>query len=239
MGEQKSSQTQKLIINTSFDLFYKNGYAITTIPDIMKVTCLSKGAFYHHFKNKQDIGERVISNIIKKRIYDGMISPLKDYKQQKTTALLTDIFTSRLIEFSEIKKRIYDGMISPLKDYKQQKTTALLTDIFTSRLIEFSEIEKQLGCPANNLINEVGQTEKGYRILLREIINLWKDSIIEVLNYGKSTNQIKEDTNAEAVATFLIVSFEGVRGIRKVYDTNEILEAYTSAIQTYISNLKK
>ena len=199
--EQKSSQTQKLIINTSFDLFYKNGYAITTIPDIMKVTCLSKGAFYHHFKNKQDIGERVISNII--------------------------------------KKRIYDGMISPLKDYKQQKTTALLTDIFTSRLIEFSEIEKQLGCPANNLINEVGQTEKGYRILLREIINLWKDSIIEVLNYGKSTNQIKEDTNAEAVATFLIVSFEGVRGIRKVYDTNEILEAYTSAIQTYISNLKK
>lgn len=199
--EQKSSQTQKLIINTSFDLFYKNGYAITTIPDIMKVTCLSKGAFYHHFKNKQDIGERVISNII--------------------------------------KKRIYDGMISPLKDYKQQKTTVLLTDIFTSRLIEFSEIEKQLGCPANNLINEVGQTEKGYRILLREIINLWKDSIIEVLNYGKSTNQIKEDTNAEAVATFLIVSFEGVRGIRKVYDTNEILEAYTSAIQTYISNLKK
>ena len=199
--EQKSSQTQKLIINTSFDLFYKNGYAITTIPDIMKVTCLSKGAFYHHFKNKQDIGERVISDII--------------------------------------NKRIYDGMISPLKDYKQQKTTALLTDIFTSRLIEFSEIEKQLGCPANNLINEVGQTEKGYRILLREIINLWKDSIIEVLNYGKSTNQIKEDTNAEAVATFLIVSFEGVRGIRKVYDTNEILEAYISAIQTYISNLKK
>ena len=199
--QQKSSQTQKLIINTSFDLFYKNGYAITTIPDIMKVTCLSKGAFYHHFKNKQDIGQRVISDII--------------------------------------KKRIYDGMISPLKDYKQQKTTVLLTDIFTSRLIEFSEIEKQLGCPANNLINEVGQTEKDYRILLREIINLWKDSIIEVLNYGKSTNQIKEDTNAEAVATFLIVSFEGVRGIRKVYDTNEILEAYTSAIQTYISNLKK
>jgi AcrR family transcriptional regulator len=199
--EQKSSQTQKLIINTSFDLFYKNGYAVTTIPDIMKVTCLSKGAFYHHFKNKQDIGQRVISDIL--------------------------------------KKRIYDGMILPLKDYEQQKTTALLIDVFTSRLIAFSELEKQLGCPANNLINEVGQTEKGCRILLREIINLWRDSIIEVLNYGKSTNQIKGDTNAEAVATFLIASFEGVRGIRKVYDTNEILEAYTSAIQTFISNLKK
>ena len=199
--KQKSSQTQELIINTSFDLFYKNGYAVTTIPEIMKVTCLSKGAFYHHFKNKQDIGQRVISDII--------------------------------------KKRISDGMISPLKDYKQKKTTVLLKEIFTSRLLQFSEIEKQLGCPVNNLINEVGQTEKGYRILLREIINLWKDSIIEVLNYGKSTHQIKEDTNTEAVATFLIASFEGVRGIRKVYDTNEILEAYTSAIQTYISNLKK
>jgi len=199
--EQKSSQTQKLIINTAFDLFYKNGYAITTIPDIMKVTCLSKGAFYHHFKNKHEIGQRVISEII--------------------------------------KKRIYDGMILPLKTYKQQETTVLLTEIFTTRLSKFSETEKQFGCPANNLINEIGQTEKDYRILLREIINLWKDSIIEVLNYGISTNQIKRFTNPEAVATFLIASFEGVRGIRKVYDTNEILEAYTSAIQTYISNLKK
>jgi len=199
--EQKSSQTQKIIISTAFDLFYKNGYAITTIPDIMKASSLSKGAFYHHFKNKHEIGQRVISDII--------------------------------------KKRIYTGMILPLKEYKHQNTIVLLTETFTTRLTKFSETEKQLGCPANNLINEVGRTQKDYRIPLREIINLWKDSIIEVLNHGISTNEIKECTNPEAVAIFLIASFEGVRCIRKVYDTNEILETYTTAIQTYISNLKK
>ena len=48
----KSKATQDLIINKSFDLFYSQGYNNTSIPDIMKETSLSKGAFYHHFKNK-------------------------------------------------------------------------------------------------------------------------------------------------------------------------------------------
>ena len=49
----KSKKTQDLILNKSFELFYRKGFNKTTIPDIMKETSLSKGAFYHHFKNKK------------------------------------------------------------------------------------------------------------------------------------------------------------------------------------------
>ncbi|MBT4416338.1 MAG: TetR/AcrR family transcriptional regulator, partial [Flavobacteriaceae bacterium] len=47
----KSKATQNLIINKSFEMFYSNGFKSTNIPDIMRETSLSKGAFYHHFKN--------------------------------------------------------------------------------------------------------------------------------------------------------------------------------------------
>ena len=65
--ELKSRETQDLIINTSFELFYEKGYNATSIPDVMKKTSLSKGAFYHHFKNKHEIGTRVIEVIIKNK----------------------------------------------------------------------------------------------------------------------------------------------------------------------------
>ena len=66
-----TKETQDLIINTSFELFYEKGYNATSIPDIMKETSLSKGAFYHHFKNKHEIGTKVIEVIIRKRIKEG------------------------------------------------------------------------------------------------------------------------------------------------------------------------
>ena len=69
----KSENTRKLIIDTSFDIFYEKGYHNTSIPDIMKKTKLTKGAFYHHFNNKIDIGIKVIENILSKRIQEGFI----------------------------------------------------------------------------------------------------------------------------------------------------------------------
>jgi len=47
--------TKKNIIKASFALFLEKGYKELTIKEIMEVTGLSKGAIYHHFKNKEEI----------------------------------------------------------------------------------------------------------------------------------------------------------------------------------------
>jgi TetR/AcrR family transcriptional repressor of nem operon len=145
--ELKSRETQDLIINTSFELFYEKGYNATSIPDVMKKTSLSKGAFYHHFKNKHEIGTRVIEVIIKRRIKEGFIDPLKD----------TD-------------KNILE----------------LLLDVFTNRIKNFSEREKALGCPANNLIGEIGYTEHDFRIILKTLFEEWRQALINAREVGKS-----------------------------------------------------
>ena len=101
--ELKSRETQDLIINTSFELFYEKGYNATSIPDVMKKTSLSKGAFYHHFKNKHEIGTRVIEVIIKRRIKEGFIDPLKD-TDKNIPELLLDVFTNRIKTILKEKK---------------------------------------------------------------------------------------------------------------------------------------
>ena len=56
------------------------------------------------------------------------------------------------------------------EDYKNKNIPKLLLYIFTERITKFSEKEKELGCPANNLINEIGCSDSEFRILLRNLI---------------------------------------------------------------------
>ena len=53
-------QTKEMILETSKNLFLKNGYDNTSIQDILdNLKGLSKGAIYHHFKSKEAIFEAI------------------------------------------------------------------------------------------------------------------------------------------------------------------------------------
>lgn len=51
----KGERTRQLIIEKAAPLFNKNGYAGTSLTDIMRVTGLAKGGLYGNFKNKDEI----------------------------------------------------------------------------------------------------------------------------------------------------------------------------------------
>lgn len=195
----KSQETKRLIIETSFDMFYSNGYNNTSIPDIMKKTNLTKGAFYHHFKNKLEIGKKVIEDILSIRIYNGFIKPLKENKSKSVSDLL-----------------IY---------------------VFTERIKNFTEKEKALGCPANNMINEIGCSVSDFREPLRKLMDGWKDALIDVIEIGKKNNEINKEVDSNAAATYLICSFEGARGIRKIYNDDTLFTNYLQAVKEYIKSI--
>jgi AcrR family transcriptional regulator len=195
----KSQETKRLIIETSFDMFYLNGYNNTSIPDIMKKTNLTKGAFYHHFKNKLEIGKKVIEDILSIRIFNGFIKPLKENKSKSVSDLL-----------------VY---------------------VFTERIANFTEKEKALGCPANNMINEIGCSVHDFREPLRKLMDGWKDALINVIDLGKKNNEIKKEVDSNAAATYLICSFEGARGIRKIYNDDALFSSYLQAVKEYIKSI--
>ncbi|WP_432710378.1 TetR/AcrR family transcriptional regulator [Pedobacter sp.] len=52
------------IIQKSFDLIYERGYQSTSIDDIIATTQMTKGAFFYHFKNKEEMGLAVINEML-------------------------------------------------------------------------------------------------------------------------------------------------------------------------------
>jgi TetR/AcrR family transcriptional repressor of nem operon len=53
------------IIKVALSLFLKNSYKGLTMKEIVKKSGLSKGAFYHYFKNKEELFRTTLDFYIK------------------------------------------------------------------------------------------------------------------------------------------------------------------------------
>lgn len=196
--ELKSELTKKIIIDEAFKLFYENGFKTTSIDKIMKATKLTKGAFYHHYKSKREIGLEVINFKLQKRVYEAMILPL----------------------------------------YEPGNVLEILESTFINRMKLFSLYSKQHGCPMNNFINEIGDYELAYQAALKNIIEKWKTALVTLIERGKTENTINKNISSNAIAVYLISAFEGIRGIRKLYDDDIMIDEYILGLSLYLKQLK-
>lgn len=57
---------------------YIKGYQTTSIDDIIATTQVTKGAFYYHFKTKDEMGLAIINEILKPILTGSFIEPLQN-----------------------------------------------------------------------------------------------------------------------------------------------------------------
>ncbi|MCP1995910.1 TetR/AcrR family transcriptional regulator [Flavobacterium sp. HSC-61S13] len=61
---KKANITRLNILHKAYELIYINGYQTTSIDDILATTQVTKGAFYYHFKSKDEMGIAIIQEIL-------------------------------------------------------------------------------------------------------------------------------------------------------------------------------
>jgi AcrR family transcriptional regulator len=72
----KAETTRLGILQKSFELIYQKGYQATSIDDILVNSPVTKGAFFYHFKNKEEMGLAMIQEIMYPGMVNMMIKPL-------------------------------------------------------------------------------------------------------------------------------------------------------------------
>ncbi len=75
---KKSALTRLTILEKAFALIYTKGYQATSVDDIIATTEVSKGAFYYHFKTKDDMGLAIVKEIVRPRMEEICIQPLDE-----------------------------------------------------------------------------------------------------------------------------------------------------------------
>ncbi|MBA9072345.1 AcrR family transcriptional regulator [Flavobacterium gossypii] len=73
---KKAAITRLNILQKAFELIYGKGYLTTSIDEILATTHVTKGAFYYHFKNKDEMGIAIINELLKPTFEATFLKPL-------------------------------------------------------------------------------------------------------------------------------------------------------------------
>ncbi|MPS64426.1 TetR/AcrR family transcriptional regulator [Chryseobacterium sp.] len=74
---KKSEATRLNILQKAFELIYVNGYQTTSVDEIIATTQVTKGAFYYHFKTKDEMGLAIINELMIPSFKNTFIEPFQ------------------------------------------------------------------------------------------------------------------------------------------------------------------
>ena len=98
--------------------------------------------------------------------------------------------------------------------------------------------ELRMGCPLNNLSQEMSSTDEGFRQRLADIYEGWREGLSNALQKGKSNQTVAEHVNTTVTAAFIVSSLEGCIGMAKNSQDMNILMQCGQGIVDYLETLR-
>lgn len=191
-------KTRGEILMAAFGLVFRRGFQGVSVDEIVAETSLSKGAFYHQFPTKLDLGYALVQEVIQPMIITRWIEPLKTFDDPLA------------------------GILTQLR-----------------RLIgEASPDELKLGCPLNNLVQEMAPVDREFKRHLKAALNLWIDEMDQQLRRAKAGGYLKKSVDTHALAEFIVMAHEGFYGMLKGLDDPSSFRALYKSLADYFKTLR-
>lgn len=71
-------KTRAALLSAAAEEIYVSGFQAASMDDILRSAGVTKGALYHHFRNKRDLGYAVLDEVIARGVLDAWVGPLHD-----------------------------------------------------------------------------------------------------------------------------------------------------------------
>ena len=145
------------------------------------------------------------------------------------------------IGYAVVDEIIYPHYTGCWSNLIQEDAHVVDTFIATlTTILGFNNAENvHLGCPLNNLIQEMSPLDADFRKKLLKVTSKIRDLITEALQYGIENNQIKADINVEQTTIFILSAFEGSYSIAKIFQSYPALEYSFNQLFEFIKTLKQ
>jgi AcrR family transcriptional regulator len=114
--QQRSEETRTRILEAAVKQFSVQGYNTTSVDNICDQAGVSKGAFYHHFKTKQDVFLALLDGWL--QTFDQAIEASKDRPVPETFQLMTEYFPYIFESASENLPMFLEFMLQASRDEK-------------------------------------------------------------------------------------------------------------------------
>ena len=128
-------------------------------------------------------------------------------------------------------------MFAPLADTREP--LAAMQALLGNKADEDDPMVVTLGCPLNNLMQEMSPVDEGFRLQLNGVFEDWVEVVAAALQRGKTAGEVRRDVDAGDTAFFIVSALEGCVGMSK---NTQSVTAYRSCLEQlgrYLDTLKR
>lgn len=95
-----------------------------------------------------------------------------------------------------------------------------------------------LGCPLNNLAQEMSPIDEGFRKRIQSIFQRWRDALSAALRKGQEQGIVDKSINTNDSAMFILALIEGALGMAKNHQDKAIYESCCDELKRYLDSLR-
>jgi TetR/AcrR family transcriptional regulator, transcriptional repressor for nem operon len=127
--------------------------------------------------------------------------------------------------------------VGPLLELEGDPVTAL-QQILRHRSAELTSREVELGCPLNNLAQEMSPLDEPFRRQVNATFDTWRDAFAQALERGKVEGMVRRDVEPRKVAAFVVAAIEGSFGLAKSAQSPSMLRSNLEILQRFLDSLR-
>ena len=113
-----------------------------------------------------------------------------------------------------------------------------LQGMLKERLARLSPDEVELGCPLNNLAQEMSPLDERFRRRVAKTFDTWASGFAEVLERGQIAGAVRKDIGPKKMAHFLVAAIEGSFGLAKAAQSPALLRSNLEVLNTLLDSLR-
>jgi TetR/AcrR family transcriptional regulator, transcriptional repressor for nem operon len=198
MTARQTDLTREKLLDAAFGEIHRQGFQAASIASILHDTGLTKGALYHHFPTKRELGLAVVDEVIRAKLEERVFRPLRESSTPVQTLL-----------------EVIGGSIG-----RYQDTEAI-----------------RLGCPLNNLMQEMSPLDDAFKLRLNDILTTWGRAVEDALQRADQVGELHPGVDCRAAALFIVSAWEGCVGIAKSLQSPDSFKLCMRQLQDYVRSL--
>lgn len=136
-----------------------------------------------------------------------------------------------------IREPLLSAYLDPLQTSEGDPLAALQRAL-RQRADDFVETGIRLGCPLNNLTQEMSPLDETFRERIAATLETWTTAFAEALERARKDGWIRDEVDPRRIAQFLVASVEGSFGTAKNADSVELLRSNLEVLADFLETLR-
>jgi TetR/AcrR family transcriptional repressor of nem operon len=113
-----------------------------------------------------------------------------------------------------------------------------LQRVLRGRAAKLTTREVELGCPLNNLAQEMSPLDQRFRRGVNATFDLWTDAVAKDLARGQAEGTVRKDVDPRKIAAFVVASIEGSFGLAKGAQSAAMLRSNLEVLSSFLESLR-